>query len=80
MLPPLSTMRLYSPLRTSIGDVWMTLSTTSGRGVKKSEEAISGLKKISEARKRSYPTSTEYFCGHKKQTFSRDSESMMAEE
>jgi hypothetical protein len=42
----------------------MTWSTTSGRGVRKSEEAISGLKKISGARKRSYPTSTLYACGY----------------
>ena len=40
----------------------MTLSTTSGRGVRKSDEAISGLKKISGAKNRSYPTSTLYFC------------------
>jgi hypothetical protein len=39
----------------------MTVSTTSGKGVKKSEEYISGLKKISGARKRSYPTSMSYF-------------------
>jgi hypothetical protein len=38
----------------------MTLSTTSGRGVRKSLDAISGLKKISGARKRSKPTSTLY--------------------
>lgn len=40
----------------------MVLSTISGSGIKKSEEYISGLKKISGARKRSYPTSTEYCC------------------
>ena len=44
---------MYKPLLTSIGDCWMTPSTISGRGVKKSEEYISGLKKISGARKRS---------------------------
>jgi len=53
VLPPESTMRLYRPLRTSMGDVWMTVSTTSGSGVRKSDEAISGLKNISGARKRS---------------------------
>jgi hypothetical protein len=31
-------MFLYSPLRTSMGDVWITVSTTSGKGVRKSEE------------------------------------------
>lgn len=30
-------MFLYSPLRTSIGDDWITPSTTTGSGVKKSE-------------------------------------------
>lgn len=53
---------LYNPRRTSMGLVWMTLSTTSGSGVKKSDDMISGLKKISGARNRSYPTSTLYFC------------------
>jgi hypothetical protein len=57
--PPDKTMFLYKPLRTSIGLVWITVSTISGKGVKKSELAISGLKKISGARKRSKPTSTE---------------------
>ncbi len=38
----------------------MTSSTTSGKGVKKSDEAISGLKKISGPRNLSKPTSTEY--------------------
>jgi len=45
----------------------MTVSTTSGKGVKKSEEAISGLKKISGAKKRSYPTSTWYFCENREE-------------
>jgi hypothetical protein len=46
-------LTLYRPRRTSIGDCWITESTTSGSGVRKSDEAISGLKKISGARKRS---------------------------
>jgi len=42
-----------------MGEFWITVSTISGSGVKKSELAISGLKKISGPKKRSYPTSTE---------------------
>ena len=45
-----------------MGDCWITPSTISGRGVKKSDELISGLKKISGARNRSYPTSILYGC------------------
>lgn len=55
-------LTLYNPRRTSMGDAWITSSTISGSGVKKSDEYISGLKKISGARKRSYPISMEYFC------------------
>lgn len=36
--PPLRTMFEYSPRRASIGDVWITWSTTSGSGVRKSDE------------------------------------------
>jgi len=51
---------LYKPRLVSIGQLWITLSTISGMGVKKSDDAISGLKIISGPKKRSNPTSTSY--------------------
>ena len=60
VVPPESTMFLYSPLLTSIGHFTMASSTTSGKGVRKSEEKISGLKNTSGPRNRSYPTSQRY--------------------
>jgi hypothetical protein len=60
VVPPDRTMLLYSPLLTSIGHLTIASSTTSGSGVMKSEEKISGLKKTSGPRNRSYPTSHLY--------------------
>ena len=60
--PPERTMFLYRPRRTSTGLERMAWSTTSGSGVVWSVLKISGLKKISGPRKRSYPTSTAYSC------------------
>jgi hypothetical protein len=53
VLPPESTMFLYNPLLVSIGHFKIASSTTFGKGVVKSVEKISGLKKISGAKKRS---------------------------
>ena len=52
-------MFVYRPRLTSMGHAWIDWSTTSGNGVMKSDDKISGLKKISGPRKRSYPTSHE---------------------
>jgi hypothetical protein len=51
--PPDKTIFLYNPRRTSIGHLVIASSTTSGKGVIKSEEKISGLKKTSGPKKRS---------------------------
>ena len=46
-------LTLYSGLRTSMGQFWITVSTTSEMGVVKSGLQNSGWKKISGPRKRS---------------------------
>ena len=60
--PPDRTMFLYKPRLVSMGHLTIDSSTTSGKGVKKSEEKISGLKKISGPKNRSYPTSATHGC------------------